>query len=178
MPLDLEVAEGDVAEAEAVADSAFGVSEDSMVWWPFSPGDPVGEDESEDLVVVIGVELVDGPGLPDDEPVGLLLDDVSNTVFVPAMVVPALALAELGSRAAEEGDMEVGPPVGEEVVATEEAAFAGTNPAIGSIRPQKREQMMTYQHDSDQYRRQRRRSSGRCPLRAKHQAQQDIRIYY
>lgn len=79
----------------------------------------------------------DGPGLPDDDPVGLLLD-VSDTVFVPVVAVPALALAD-SDRAAEaeldrdvEEDMEIGPPVGEEVVAVEEvtegAAFAGTNP--------------------------------------------------
>jgi hypothetical protein len=94
------------------------------------------------MVFVAGL-VDDGPGLPDDDPVGLLLDDISSTVFVPAMVVSALALAELG-RAAEEEDIEVGPPVGEEVVAaeevTEEAAFVGTNPAIELIRPFKEEQ--------------------------------------
>lgn len=69
----------------------------------------------------------DGPGLPDEDPVGLLLDDVPNMVFV----VPALALAELRRAAEDEADRELGPPVGEDVVAedaAEEAALAAANP--------------------------------------------------
>src|ERR1700709_1565371 len=117
MALDLWVGPGVTAELDD--DSAAAEAEEPMVWWPFNPGDPDGEDEPGDLVVKAESKVVDGAELPNKDPVGLPLDCVPKMVFVD----PAVALVDLG-RAAED-DREFSPPVGDDVVAedvTEEAS--------------------------------------------------------
>lgn len=72
----------------------------------------------------------------DEDPVGVPLDDVPNTLMVPVVALPALALGleeELG-RAAEE-EIELGPPVGEDEDAVEDvtADLVGANPVTGLV---------------------------------------------
>jgi hypothetical protein len=162
--------------AELDDDSAAAEAEESIVWWPFNPGDPDGEDEPGDLVVKAESRVVDdGAELPDKDPVGLPLDCVPKMVFVD----PAVALVELG-RAAED-DRELSPPVEDDVVAedvTEEASFAATNPVIGLVdRSGTEVKGCSYQHGSDQHRRWRKHSSRKYHLTARRREQQAFRKY-
>lgn len=90
------------------------------------------EESGESVVEVTAATVEDGP-VDEEDPVWLPLDCVSNVVPVGPALDPALALAELGTAAADDVEEEFGPPVEEEVVAeevTEEAPFAAASPVL------------------------------------------------